>query len=92
MLAEISIRVYSWIGGDRPIDVGLAAKEAVENGFTAVKMNATEELQYIDSYEKIDAAVERIAAVREAVGDHLELGLIFMAEYINQWQKFSQKN
>ncbi|MBS4176127.1 galactonate dehydratase [Lederbergia citrea] len=72
-----SIRVYSWIGGDRPIDVGLAAKEAVENGFTAVKMNGTEELQYIDSYEKIDKAVERIAAVREAAGDYLGIGIDF---------------
>src|SRR5476649_379786 len=50
--ARDSIRVYSWIGGDRPSDVGSAAKEAVEAGFTAVKMNGTEELQIIDSYEK----------------------------------------
>jgi galactonate dehydratase len=72
-----SIRVYSWIGGDRPSDVGLAAKEVVNAGFTAVKMNATEELQYIDSYEKIDQAVERIAAVREAVGKNIGIGIDF---------------
>lgn len=72
-----SIRVYSWIGGDRPSDVGKAAKEAVEAGFTAVKMNGTEELQYIDSYKKIDEAVERIAAVREAVGDYVGIGIDF---------------
>ena len=72
-----SIRVYSWIGGDRPSDVGQAAKEAVENGFTAVKMNGTEELQYIDSYEKIDETIERIAAVREAAGDYLGIGIDF---------------
>jgi galactonate dehydratase len=72
-----SIRVYSWIGGDRPNEVGLAAKEVVNAGFTAVKMNATEELQYIDSYEKIDQAVERIAAVREAVGKHIGIGIDF---------------
>jgi galactonate dehydratase len=72
-----SIRVYSWIGGDRPIDVGLAAQEAVEAGFTAVKMNGTEELQIIDSYEKIDQAVERIVAVREAVGQYVGIGIDF---------------
>ncbi|MFC5653795.1 galactonate dehydratase [Paenibacillus solisilvae] len=71
------IRVYSWIGGDRPSDVGRAAKEIVEAGFTAVKMNATEELQYIDSYEKIDQAVARIAAVREAVGNEVGIGIDF---------------
>ncbi|PMC33792.1 galactonate dehydratase [Bacillus sp. UMB0899] len=72
-----SIRVYSWIGGDRPADVGIAAREAVESGFTAVKMNGTEELQIIDSYEKIDQAIERIAAVREAVGPYIGIGIDF---------------
>ncbi|MEQ6390664.1 galactonate dehydratase [Bacillaceae bacterium S4-13-58] len=72
-----SIRVYSWIGGDRPSDVGQAAKEVVDAGFTAVKMNGTEELQYVDSYQKIDEAVERIAAVREAVGPYVGIGIDF---------------
>lgn len=72
-----SMRVYSWIGGDRPNDVGKAAQEAVQAGFTAVKMNGTEELQYVDSYEKIDAAIERIAAVREAVGPYIGIGIDF---------------
>ncbi|QTN00478.1 galactonate dehydratase [Sediminibacillus dalangtanensis] len=72
-----SIKVYSWIGGDRPSDVGTAAKQAVETGFTAVKMNGTEELQYIDSYEKIDQAVERVAAVRDAVGNGVGIGIDF---------------
>lgn len=72
-----SVRVYSWIGGDRPNDVGKAASEAVEAGFTAVKMNGTEELQYIDSYEKVDQAVARIAAVREAVGEYIGIGIDF---------------
>jgi galactonate dehydratase len=75
--ARESIKVYSWIGGDRPSDVGEAAKHVVEKGFTAVKMNATEELQYVDSYEKIDAVVERIAAVREAVGHYVGIGIDF---------------
>lgn len=72
-----SIRVYSWIGGDRPSDVGRAAKEVVAAGFTAVKMNATEELQYIDSYEKVDQAVARVAAIREAVGKYVGIGVDF---------------
>ncbi|OIJ08201.1 galactonate dehydratase [Anaerobacillus arseniciselenatis] len=72
-----SIRVYSWIGGDRPSDVGKAAKEVVDAGFTAVKMNGTEELQYVDSYKKIDQAIARIAAVREAVGEYVGIGIDF---------------
>lgn len=72
-----SIKVYSWIGGDRPSDVGTAAKQVVEKGFTAVKMNGTDELQYIDSYEKIDEVIERTAVVREAVGNYIGIGIDF---------------
>ncbi|MZQ82889.1 galactonate dehydratase [Paenibacillus sp. 5J-6] len=70
-------RVYSWIGGDRPSDVGLAAKQQVAAGFTAVKMNATEEMHYIDSLSKVDEAIARIAAVREAVGRDVGIGIDF---------------
>jgi galactonate dehydratase len=75
--ARDSIKVYSWIGGDRPADAGNAAKEMVARGFTAVKMNATEELQYVDTYDKVDQAIERIAAVREAVGPAVGIGIDF---------------
>lgn len=72
-----AMKIYSWIGGDRPADVGKAAKELKDQGFLAVKMNATEELQYVDSYDKIDQAVARIAAVREAGGVDLGIGIDF---------------
>ena len=71
------IRVYSWIGGDRPSDVAAAAKARQAEGFTAVKMNATEELQYIDSYEKLDAVLERVASIREAVGPYFGIAIDF---------------
>ncbi|OGX86641.1 galactonate dehydratase [Hymenobacter lapidarius] len=71
------MRVYSWIGGDRPHEVGQAAADMVAKGFTAVKMNATDEMEYIDSYVKIDAALARIAAVREAGGPGLGIGIDF---------------
>jgi galactonate dehydratase len=75
--ARNTIKVYSWIGGDRPADVGMAAKKIVSHGFTAVKMNATEELQYIDSFQKIDEAIKRIAAVRNEVGPSIGIGIDF---------------
>ncbi|MEO8855009.1 MAG: galactonate dehydratase [Ginsengibacter sp.] len=75
--ARDKIKVYSWIGGDRPHEVGQAAKKMTEQGFLAVKMNATEELQYVDSYDKIDQAVKRRAAVREAVGPDIGIGIDF---------------
>ena len=71
------MKVYSWIGGDRPSDVGKAAKEKLDAGFTAVKMNATEELQMIDSYDKIDAVLERVAAIRESCGKYFGIAIDF---------------
>lgn len=72
-----SIRVYSWIGGDRPADVGKAAREKMDAGFTAVKMNATEELQFIDTYAKIDEVLERVASIREACGKYFGIAIDF---------------
>ena len=51
--ARDRIKVYSWIGGDRPDDVAKAALERRAMGFDAVKMNATEELHYIADLERL---------------------------------------
>ena len=71
------MKVYSWIGGDRPSDVAAAAKQKMDEGFTAIKMNATEELQIVDSYDKIDAVLERVASIREACGKYFGIAIDF---------------
>ncbi len=71
------MRVYSWIGGDRPSDVVNAAMEKKKAGFTAIKMNATEELSYIDSYQKVDAVIERVAGIRQALGADFGIAVDF---------------
>ncbi|MFI1912940.1 galactonate dehydratase [Nocardia sp. NPDC020380] len=71
------MKVYSWIGGDRPSDTAKAAREVVDRGFTAVKMNGTDELQYLDSFDKIDRCVANVAAVRAAVGPDIGIGVDF---------------
>jgi galactonate dehydratase len=75
--ARDKIKVYSWIGGDRPNDVVEQATDRWNRGFRAVKMNATEELHYIDSFSKIDAVVERVAAIREKFGNEMAIGVDF---------------
>ncbi len=75
--ARDRIRVYSWIGGDRPSDVADQARDRVAQGFKAIKMNATEELHYVDTYDKVQAVVDRVASIREAVGDQLAIGVDF---------------
>ncbi|MCL7998857.1 galactonate dehydratase [Brucella sp. 21LCYQ03] len=71
------IKVYSWVGGDRPSDVAKNAREMVDRGFTALKMNGAQELQIVDSYDKIDTIVETVGAVRAAVGPHVGIGVDF---------------
>lgn len=75
--ARDKVRVYGWIGGDRPHDVAESAKAQIETGLTAVKMNANSELHYIDSSVKIDAAVARLATVREVVGPNVGIAIDF---------------
>jgi galactonate dehydratase len=71
------VRVYQWVGGDRPEGVAQAAREQVDAGFTALKMNATPELERIDSPATVQAAADRLAAVREAVGPDVDVGVDF---------------
>ncbi|WP_248516035.1 galactonate dehydratase [Salinarchaeum laminariae] len=71
------IRVYQWIGGDRPAEVGDAAAEQVDAGFTALKMNATAELRRVDNPAAVDAAAERLAEVRDRVGPEVDIGVDF---------------
>ncbi len=71
------IRVYSWIGGDRPSDVAAAAGEKAAQGYSAVKMNGTGELDYLDSYDKLDAVVNRVGAIREALGADFGIAVDF---------------
>ncbi|MBZ9764655.1 galactonate dehydratase [Mesorhizobium sp. CA8] len=72
-----TIKVYSWIGGDRPAEVAAGARDMVARGFQALKMNGTEELQIVDSHDRIDATIERVAMVREAVGANIGIAVDF---------------
>jgi galactonate dehydratase len=68
------IRAYAWIGGDRPAEIAEAAEARKAQGFSAVKMNATGELDWIGTPKLFDEVVERVQAV-QAVG--MDAGLDF---------------
>ena len=68
------VRSYAWIGGDRPSDVAEAAEVRRNQGFTAVKMNATAELDWIGTRKAFDEVVKRVEAAR-ALG--MDVGLDF---------------
>jgi galactonate dehydratase len=57
-------RVYGWVGGDKPDDVLEQAAYRKAQGFTAVKMNGTDALEWIDSPATLDATAARVREVR----------------------------
>jgi len=75
--ARERIRVYNWVGGDRPSDVEAGVRSQLERGVHAVKMNATEELHVVDSHAKVDAVLERVAAARDAGGPDFDIAIDF---------------
>jgi galactonate dehydratase len=68
------VRAYAWIGGDRPDEIAEAAQVRKDQGFTAVKMNATAELDWIGTPRTFEAVVKRVEAA-QALG--LDVGLDF---------------
>ena len=68
------IRAYAWIGGDRPLEIGDAARARREQGFSAVKMNATAELDWLGTPKLFDEVVDR---VRAAQAEGMDVGLDF---------------
>lgn len=71
------MKIYGWVHGDTLEALEKAAKERIAKGFTAVKMIVTNELEWIDRPSKVSNAVERLAAVRTAIGDEYPIGVDF---------------
>lgn len=71
------MRVYSWIGGDNPSDAAESAKGRLAEGYTAMKMNGTGPMEWIDTPAQVGLAADRLAAVREVVGKDVQIGIDF---------------
>ncbi len=70
------VRVYTGIGGKTPEEAATSARQAVERGFQAVKMGAaTAPVRFVDTPRRLDQMVARVAAVREAVGDDVDIAV-----------------
>jgi galactonate dehydratase len=68
------VRSYAWIGGDRPNEIAAAAQVRRSQGFTAVKMNATAELDWLGTPKAFDDVAERVVA---AQAQGMDVGLDF---------------
>jgi len=71
------VRAYGWIGGDRPSEVAASATAAIERGFDAVKMNGSPELPFVATPAVTDAIVDRVEAVRGAIGPDRDVAIDF---------------
>lgn len=71
------IKAYTWLGGDRPSDIGSMVRQAKELGFQAFKMNGTAEMQYIDDGAGIDGVLKRVAEARKAGGREMGIAIDF---------------
>jgi len=75
------VRSYRWIGGDRPSDVAEQAAEARAQGFTAIKMNGSEELDPLDTPATITALIDRVGAIRSALGSEFDIAIDFHGRF-----------
>ena len=76
-LVRDRMKMYSWVGGDRPADVIAGIRKLQEIGFNTFKLNGCEEMGLIDTSKTIDAAVAVVAEIRAAFGNEIEFGLDF---------------
>lgn len=71
------MKVYSWVGGDRPGDIVEGMRKLMEGGFDTFKLNGTEEMAMLDTPRAVDAAIAKVAGVRDALGMSVSFGLDF---------------
>ena len=71
------MKIYSWVGGDRPSDVIAGIRKLRGIGIDTFKLNGTEEFRMLDSARAVDEAVGRIAEIRSAFGNDIEFGIDF---------------
>ena len=76
-LVRDRMKMYSWVGGDRPADVIAGIRKLQAIGFDTFKLNGCEEMGLIDNSRTIDAAVAVVAEIRAAFGNTIEFGLDF---------------
>jgi len=76
-LVRDRMKMYSWVGGDRPADVIAGIRKLQTIGFNTFKLNGCEEMGLIDTSKTVDAAVAVVAEIRAAFGNAIEFGLDF---------------
>ncbi len=71
------MEMYSWIDSDTPEIAARSAREKKEQGFRNVKMLGTGAVGWLGGAAEVDALLERVQAVRDAVGPQFGIAIDF---------------
>jgi galactonate dehydratase len=74
-------RMYCWVGGDDPAELGEGVAAAREAGFSAVKFNASGAQEPIASSAAIDRVLSLAASARDAAGPDMDIALDFHGRF-----------
>ncbi|WP_432887546.1 galactonate dehydratase [Kribbella sp. CA-245084] len=75
------VRMYTWVHGRDNAQLVDEAHARVAKGFTALKLNLSEALPPIPSAAQLRAAVSRVEALRDALGDGVDIALDFHGRF-----------
>ncbi len=75
------VRMYGWVGGDEPDEVGDAIAARVDEGFTAVKMNASGPVPVSPTVRDLEGVATRLATAREVLGPDRDVAVDFHGRF-----------
>ena len=87
-LARTKVRVYGHVGGNTAEEAARQAKQRAAKGITAIRFRAFHSYDDIDLHDHklgVRQQIEYLAAIREAVGDDIDLILECHGRYDPEW-------
>lgn len=75
------VRMYTWVAGRDTAALVDDAQAKVANGFSAIKLNLAEALPAVPSAAEIRAMVRQVEALREKLGDAVDIALDFHGRF-----------
>ena len=87
-LARTKVRVYGHVTGDTPAEAARQAKQRVARGITAIRFRAFHSFDALDLHDHklaLRQQIEYLGAIREAVGNDVDLLLECHGRYDPEW-------
>ncbi len=76
-LVRDKVKTYSWVGGDDPTEESQHMRSLMESGWDTFKLNGCGRLQMIDGHRAVDKVIDRVATIRNDLGNTVDFGLDF---------------